>query len=138
VAGDDDRDANQSDPDRAAILARRRRFIALAISGLATAGCKNPGPQVCLSRMPESAEPEPPEPEPATTDPAEPTAPGPFVEDPGAPLENDETGGEATETGGDLAEPVRPEVCLKIAAPPQPCLKMRPKTKPHPCLLMID
>ena len=34
-----------NDPDRAAILARRRRFIALAISSLAVTGCKRPKPE---------------------------------------------------------------------------------------------
>ncbi len=43
--GDDDR----SDPDRAAILARRQRFIALAISGLAASCGDNEGtPMPCL------------------------------------------------------------------------------------------
>jgi hypothetical protein len=33
------------DPDREAILARRGRYIALAISGLATGGCKHQSPE---------------------------------------------------------------------------------------------
>lgn len=68
---------------------------------------------------------------------ATPSEPGPFVEDPGEPVD-----GETGETGGeqpDIAEEPRPEVCLKMAAPPQPqpqpCLK---KSRPQPCLLMID
>jgi hypothetical protein len=38
------------DPDRAAILARRRRFIALALTGIAVTACKTKsGPQPCLN-----------------------------------------------------------------------------------------
>jgi len=45
---DDERD----DPDRAAILARRQRFIAMTLSGLA-ASCGNGGkPQPCLDIAP--------------------------------------------------------------------------------------
>ena len=138
MAGDDDRDANPGDLDRAAILARRRRFIALAISGLATAGCKSPSPEPCLSIAPDPAEPTPPE--PATAEPTgrtDPAVPGPFVEDPGAPLENDETSGDETGDETGLGEPNRPEVCLKMPAP-RPCLNVAPKSKPHPCLMMID
>jgi hypothetical protein len=103
------------DPDRAAILARRRRFIAIAISGLAASGCKKPGPEPCLKVAPPSAE-EGSEPEPESG------ATGPIVEDPGVPLETGETGGEET---GEAIEETPPEVCLKVAEP-RPCLKKRP------------
>jgi hypothetical protein len=115
--------------DREAILARRRRFIALAISGIATAGCDKPlpEPQPCLSME------QPPE---ERTSPTK-----PFVEDPGVPL-----GGEAEvedpepgspETGEhDEADPAPP---TKPA--PRPCLNVAPKQPPQqqtprPCLMV--
>ncbi len=70
----DDDDETPSDPDRAAILARRQRFIALALAGLAGAttldGCapkpcldvstpQDADPQPCLSVSPDPTEPEP-------------------------------------------------------------------------------
>lgn len=125
MAGDD---PDQPDLDRAAILARRRRFIALAISGLATTGCKRSGPEVCLSVMPtpeSGAEPESEQPE----------EPGPFVEDPGVPLESGETGGDESGETGAALEQTPPEVCLKIAPTPRPCLKKRPP--PQPCLMVF-
>jgi hypothetical protein len=59
---DDDRsrrdDEPQSEPDRAAILARRQRFIALALSSLASAAaCEACTPKPCLNVV----EPEPPD-----------------------------------------------------------------------------
>lgn len=120
---------NEDDLDRAAILARRRRFIALAISGLATAGCKRTSPEACLSieitPQPED-EPEPPQ---------------PFVEDPGVPLRG-ETGPNESETGsteGEALEHNRPQVCLEVAPKPKspkprPCLKKQP---PQPCLMIL-
>jgi hypothetical protein len=39
----------RDDLDRAAILARRQRFIALALSGLSASCGETSGPQVCLS-----------------------------------------------------------------------------------------
>ena len=42
-------DEGRDDLDRAAILARRQRFIALALSGLSASCGKTSGPQVCLS-----------------------------------------------------------------------------------------
>lgn len=54
------------DPDRAAILARRRRFIAIALSSLASgAGCARtpPRPEVCLSVVPVHGPPSVPIPE---------------------------------------------------------------------------
>jgi hypothetical protein len=111
------------DPDRAAILARRRRFIALAISGLATGGCRHQ-PQACLSiSIPDEdgngnsdagAEGE---------DAGEPSTSGAFVEDPGAPVD----GG-----SGETGEAIEPEPVPEPEPNPQPCLKVRPT--PHPCL----
>jgi hypothetical protein len=110
------------DPDRAAILARRRRFIALAISGLAAGGCKHGSPEPCLSVPPNAEGEGEPEPEPE---------PGPFVEDPGVPVEGGEAGGES---GGTEPKP-QPQPCLKVQPNPQPCLKTRPA--PHPCLMIM-
>lgn len=127
MAGDDD--DTDTDPDRAAILARRRRFIAIAISGLASTGCKPSSPEVCLSIQ--SPDPE------GGADPEEEATPGttPIVEDPGAPLESGETGGDESETGEtETPELVSPEVCLKITPKPRPCLKKPP---PQPCLLIL-
>lgn len=143
--GDDDETRDQGDPDRAAILARRQRFIALALSGLATTACEKPkdapdapksgdaahegkddegaSPQACLKVAPpeeleggSTGKPMPClEVMPPTLDPTDST-------DDGAP----------------------PQACLKIAAPepkpkPHPCLSIRPPTpepkpKPQPCL----
>ncbi len=107
-----------SDPDRAAILARRRRFIALALSGMATGGCKHQPPQPCLSVPPNEAMDE---------DQSEPDAPGPFVEDPGAPVEG-ETDGSGTGQTGDAGETTEPPP----ESNPQPCLRLR--VTPRPCL----
>ena len=115
------------DPDRAAILARRRRFVALALSGLASSGCKSPGPQACL----DIAVPE---------DEGGGEQGGPIVEDPGRPVD---PGTESSDDeGGEIVEP-SPQPCLEFAAPPhpkpapRPCLK---KAAPSPkvCLLMMD
>jgi hypothetical protein len=130
---DDDDDAKPTpDSDRAAILARRKQFIALALSGLtSTAACTDGGeppadkkieehrneqkPQVCLTVI---SEPQP-----------------------------------CLSVAPDVdPEPPRPQVCLRIARPdpdpetsdppppepkpepaPRPCLK---KAAPHPCLKM--
>jgi hypothetical protein len=119
VAGDDQTD----DPDRAAILARRRRFIALAISGLASCKSSEPEVHVCLS----------PE---ITPDRHEERGSEVFIEDPGAPL--GETGGD--ETGEPPEQPFEtpPEVCLKVAPTHQPkprvCLK---KAAPRTCLMVL-
>ena len=127
-----------ADPDRAAILARRQRFIALALSGLAgTAACDKPKPQPCLSppqtvddgKGDPTAEPQPC----LNVTPVEPK-PQPCLEV--APPED---------TQGDDGPP--PQPCLKVAAPPdpepqpkpQPCLRVappqpKPQPKPQPCL----
>ena len=125
-------DDDSPDDDRAAILARRRRFIALAISGLATTGCKAGSPEPCLSVI---APDEPADDE--DVDAADAGANGPFVEEPGTPLETGETETGETETGATETEMpgLVPSVCLNFAAP-QPCLEVAPKPrpKPKPCL----
>jgi hypothetical protein len=121
-----------TDPDRAAILARRRRFIALAISGLATGGCRTQPPQPCLSVPPNGGINADGDGEGINDEgngEAEPNASGPFVEDPGAPVDIGDTDGP---TGGDTGEtgeaPPEPN--------PQPCLRMRPT--PTPCLMIMN
>lgn len=133
------------DPDRAAILARRQRFIALALTGLTTGACDTPSDDsgACLKvdvvepkqQVPESGEspsgkpclnvaPPEPEPEPKPHPCLKVAAPDPEPK----------------------PEP-KPHPCLKVAAPkpdpkPHPCLKVRPpepepepeKPKPQPCL----
>lgn len=127
---DDDRRATPDDLDRAAILARRQRFIALALSGLAgAAACtsteREARPQACLKysieprQKPErKPEPEPePKPEPrADPEPADTAVPMPCL----SPLPPDEP-----------PTPPRPEP----KATPAPCLSMvptRPAAKADP------
>lgn len=121
------------DPDRAAILARRQHFIALALSGLATtAACASTGaddggqtskgqdaattrsevpPEPCLKVMPPSDETE-------TGEPAEGTTEGGSTTDAGTSSTTDGV----EEAEGETGEPAPPQPCLKKAAP-RPCLK---------------
>ena len=133
---DDDEQKPTIDLDRAAILARRQRFIALALTGLSTTACttgdnKSTGtkgdtkgevtaPHPCLKKVApeEGGEPAP-----------QPCLSVPIQEPP-------------PET-----PPPEPQVCLKMAPPepqPQPCLK-KPAPKPclkqaapKPCLNMVE
>jgi hypothetical protein len=113
------------DPDRAAILARRRRFVAIALSGLAAGTGCTPKPEPCLSVAPlddpsSGGKPEaPPEPMPCLK--VAPPEPDPVPEQ----------------------APVEPEPCLKVKPPdepkpePRPCLKVRAPDRPpepQPCL----
>jgi hypothetical protein len=128
----DDESKRPEDPDRAAILARRQHFIAIALSGLATTtACASTGdsgtggtkeaekkgqseapPEPCLSvALP---------PENAETETGAPPQPCLKVAPPDEQTEEGET--------GKPAEPA-PEPCLKVA--PRPCLK---KAAPKPCL----
>lgn len=52
---------DEADPDREAILKRRQRFIAAALTGLASLSSGCPEPQPCLN----VAQPERPQPEPS-------------------------------------------------------------------------
>lgn len=130
VANDDDEHDRSDDLDRAAILARRRRFVALAISGLATAGCEGPKPHACLNVITPAPEVGgEPEPEPENSEP-ESSMTGPIVENPGAPLQTEDA--EPDSKGQASPEP-QPQVCLKVA--PKPCLR---KATPRPCLDFVD
>jgi hypothetical protein len=117
------------DPDRAAILARRQRFIALALSGLATTtACEKPkeDPSTPTKAAQEGKD-------------ANGTPPHPCLNV--APLEPES--GESTGKPMpclDVAPPETepddgsPQACLKIAAPPTTDPGPEPKPKPHPCL----
>lgn len=149
-----DRAPRQDDPDRAAILARRQRFIALALSGLATAGCDKPNDE------PNAPKGKAAEGKAAVEGKSDPGArPQPCLDVAPEPRDSAEVG-----SGGDDAKPVpclevappqtgdeedplgSPQACLKVAMPdakpdepvPQPCLRVvKPKPdepKPQPCL----
>lgn len=96
------------DPDRDAILARRKRLVALALSGLIgpLAGCDEVRPGPCL-QPPYVEGDQPPGPTPTPTpDPY----PGPCLEAPYDP-----------------PEPPAPQVCLSRIAPEEP-----PNEPPEP------
>jgi outer membrane protein OmpA-like peptidoglycan-associated protein len=95
--GDDDEAVD--DPDRTAILARRQRFIALALGVVGAAACHRRGPEVCLSMAPER--------------PHEPTDVVPTDAPPQPRLEVAPPAGE--ETPGRLAHP---QACLMVLPVP--------------------
>ena len=150
--GHDERDpadpsaaAQGDDPDRAAILARRQRFIALALSGLAsTTACEKP-----------KEDPSTPKDTKATQegkdDKVAPTQACLKVAPPTEPETGDSTGKpmpclDVAPPEPEPGDDGKPTACLKIAAPPpepepkpQPCLKVKPpepepEPKPQPCL----
>jgi len=134
----DDADEPSDDPDRAAILARRRRFIALALSGLAgTAACDRDGrptsqPQPCLKTAAPTDTPGPTDATPTDTTPTNttPTDTTPTDTTPEPPpqpcLE--------VATPQPCLEVAPPQACLKVA-PPQACLDVAPPpASPTPCL----
>ncbi|MEM9452825.1 MAG: hypothetical protein AAGF11_01515 [Myxococcota bacterium] len=135
---------HHDDPDRAAILARRQRFIALALSGLTTAGCDKPNdepnapkgkgaqegkatvegqgdagarPQPCLD-----VAPEPRDSEGAGSGEGN-AKPVPCLE-----VAPPQTGDEEDPLGS-------PQACLKVAMPDatEPAKPAKP-AKPQPCL----
>jgi hypothetical protein len=128
-------DERPDDPDRAAILARRKHFIALAISGLATTACAGKDETSNEAKSDVEVKTEDPRPETPPQPCLSPMMPeelpdagetGP--DETGAPEANAaETGGEAQlEAPPPKPEPeTKPRVCLR-RAPPKPCLK-----KPH-------
>lgn len=132
------------DEDRAAILARRNRLIAVALSGIgATVGCSEPAPppQVCLSVVPADQ---------VVLQPAEPT--GPLMPEESIeaerapptpclvpPAPDEQAGGEG-DASGDGPQPLP---CLTVALPedePEPVPEddsreeTRPELSPMPCL----
>lgn len=113
-------DAPEHDPDRAAILARRQRFIALALSGLAgSAACDACQPQPCLN----IAQPQ---------------------DEGGDAKTGDAKTGDAKTTDAKTTDAktgdakTTPQPCLHGGPPPkpQPCLEVMPdpKATPQPCL----
>ncbi len=112
--------------DRSAILARRRRFIALAISGLASGGCKTgPGPQPCLSiahpMSPEGGEAEEAEEGAGEDSGREEPMPQPCL----SIVPEDAEPGGGSEPPTDESSDDTPE------PPPRPCLNMRmPEPRP--------
>ena len=116
----------EDDRDREAILKRRNRFIALALTGLTSAvtGCDRagPGPQVCL--QPVVREQDPP--------------PGPCLE---APMEV-----ESGDPRPCLSPPAQPGPCLEFAEPRDPADEPReeddaterpPRPPPAVCLSIL-
>jgi len=112
---------SEHDADRAAILARRQRFIAIALSGFTTAlsGCDSK-PQPCLKVAPIVNQPNKEEALPksgaASAQPTHEESPNP--------------GEDEKPTSASEAPPVRPQACLKVA--PRPCLR---KALPRPGLI---
>jgi hypothetical protein len=155
-------DDDAQDPDRAAILARRKRFIAIALSGLATgAGCAQPQPCLDVASPregeprtdPPAATPSEPKTDPATATPTAPaTTPPPTEPAPepclkvAPPPQPEPKPMPCLNVARPPPEPVKPQPCLKIAAPPpepepapQACLRVaRPPddapARPTPCL----
>jgi hypothetical protein len=136
---DDDTKPRPEDPDRAAILARRQHFIALALTGLATTACAKTTTDGASKGEDANKGPRPEAPpEPCLKVAAPPDETG---SETGGETSTTTTGGETggDETGGETGSEAPPQVCLKIAAPesclkkaaPRPCLK---KAAPKPCL----
>ena len=124
--------AVEADVDRAAILARRARFLTSAVAGLALASCDRPPgpPQACLSVVVI------PEEDAGSSDAGNPTT--------------SDAGAMAEDAGPPVPQPcLSPMPCLSVApdpdpadvdagpTPPAPCLSPpvpRPCLKPMPCL----
>ncbi len=125
----DDDDKPSPDSDRAAILARRKQFVALALSGLATTACTTGTDKADDDKAKPNEQSE--------------TKPAPLDEVPPHPCLK-------------IAPPednpnIKPQACLKIAPPdpvdetgetgaaldepkPEPPPEPKPKPKPRPCL----
>ena len=125
------------DADRRAILARRRRFVTLALAGVGGLGCDQSAPQPCLSIAPvdtQTIEPSAPTDAGAIEEPSGGSAPtpGPRPPDAGggaAPDATAETPDAGSDAGrvdaGDVPEPPKPieppipKVCLRFVPPPE-------------------
>jgi len=131
VTSDDDNERS-SDPDRAAILARRKHFIAVALSGLATglSACTSsdkvtPGAEPAVQPGPPLAPQDQPPPEISETGSGE-TGSG---ETGSGETGSGETGsGETGETEAPAKPEPRPRPCLKKPAP-RPCLNIAPQNE---------
>lgn len=136
------------DPDREAILARRRKFIAVALAGLTSAaGCgDDAAPEACLNMRDPGATLEPVgeteeergQEEATPDEQAEET--GSVEEGTDETTDEDEASDEpsaassSTRTKPD-PDRARPRVCLRRAAP-RPPRKQRPE--PLPCLMVLE
>lgn len=101
--------------ERDAILARRAKFLALAIAGISTAGCEEKEPQVCLSVAP-------------PTDAGEPQTCLTYW-----PLPSTTTTSESTTTSS-AASATPSSTTTSTAAQPQP----KPKFKPRPRICLSE
>lgn len=135
----------EGDPDRAAILARRQRFVALALSGLAASCTAKTQPQPCLD-VARPQDPVDPEPQPCLKV----AAPGPSEPETPPATDPQPWPGAQPEPEAQPDSQPAPTPCLKVAPPPepqtepapQPCLKVAaprdpeptPKPEPRPCL----
>ncbi|MEZ4438951.1 MAG: hypothetical protein R3B72_07670 [Polyangiaceae bacterium] len=139
MSQDDDRDPEvptpptPEDPARAAILARRRRFVAVALTtaGVATtSACDQP--RTCLNVAPVQQGGAPPMPCLAPVEPDEPDAGAPDAgsaddSDAGSPDAGSPDAGATGSTTGDPdagPPPAPPRPCLKPVLPPRACLKI--------------
>lgn len=138
-------DHDEQKGDRAAILARRQQFIALALSSLASTACTDGGrsegstkadgdghqqqqqpPQPCLSESPREIPPQ------VCLSPELPPQVCLKIAPPQDDTGEAETGGETeTETGGETET----ETGDETKPAPKPCLK---KAAPRPCLRKIS
>jgi hypothetical protein len=141
----------EDDEDKRAILARRQRFIAIALAGMGACSDDVFGPEPCLSppadpegtHVSPMVSPPPPPPQACLTPtPCLSVAPTPCLTpvpclEPMPPDIVDTEMGETGMTEAGMDEPA-PTVCLSIAPPedprPQPCLSIRPRPRPAPCL----
>jgi hypothetical protein len=137
---DDDEHERTLDPDRAAILERRKRFIALALSGLSTAACTSgpaqSKPDPCLKTVPRQAEEEEGDdgaaPQPCLSMPMPVTDPQPQPQ-PQVCLKIAQPPADTGDTGEAAPPEPTPQPCLRKPVP-KPCLKTIPS--PQPCLKM--
>ena len=116
---DMDGEQDSSEKDRAAILARRKHFIALALSGLASAGV------ACDSNTST--------PNSSGSTPGPSSAPEPCLEIAPAPREEEE-GEQGDEAGAGGSDDPPPQACLKIAEPEPPAPDEPDETEPKVCL----
>jgi hypothetical protein len=137
---------SDDDSDRAAILARRQRFIAIALSGLASgAACTAPQPCLNVAQPNDSnATPDPTTPADTAT-PETPPQPCLKVAPPEDPPPPETPPQPCLEVVPPKDDPAAPRPCLNVAPPkddpaaPRPCLKVaqpdpEPAPKPTPCL----
>jgi hypothetical protein len=142
MAENDDEPKPTLDPDRAAILERRKRFIAMALTGLSTTACTSgplrTTPDACLKSMPrqqnDDEDDDGPPPHPCLSVPIQPDPPQPENPRPNVCLKIAQPPAETGDDGEAAAPPPLPVPCLSKPAP-KPCLKQQ---TPQPCLKMAQ